>query len=43
VQLRSRWGIGRSDSVRYPSARLVRQRTPGDWRDVVDTLCAALA
>jgi len=38
-----RWGIGRSDSVWYPSARLFRQRTLGDWRDVVDELCAALA
>jgi tetratricopeptide (TPR) repeat protein len=30
-----RWLRGRSDSVWYPSMRLFRQKSPGDWRDVV--------
>ncbi len=37
-----RWGIGRADSLWYPSARLFRQATLGDWRDVVAELAAAL-
>ena len=30
-----RWMEGRDDSPWYPSMRLFRQRTPGDWRSVV--------
>jgi hypothetical protein len=30
-----RWFLGRSDSPWYPSLRLVRQPSPGDWRGVV--------
>ncbi|WP_321789403.1 tetratricopeptide repeat protein [Paraburkholderia sp. J94] len=37
-----RWGMGRRDSVWYPSARLFRQTTLGDWRGVVAELEAAL-
>ncbi|MBX3501613.1 MAG: tetratricopeptide repeat protein [Alphaproteobacteria bacterium] len=38
-----RWLTGREDSPWYPSARLFRQTTPGDWADVVRRLGAALA
>jgi hypothetical protein len=31
-----RWMLDRSDSPWYPSARLFRQRRPGDWRGVAD-------
>lgn len=37
-----RWGMGRADSVWYPSARLFRQSTLGDWGSVVAGLQAAL-
>ncbi len=30
-----RWLIGREDSPWYPSARLFRQKTPGDWDAVI--------
>lgn len=30
------WLRGRDDSVWYPSMRLIRQTTPGDWRGVID-------
>ena len=30
-----RWLMGRSDSPWYPTARLFRQKTPGDWAGVV--------
>jgi ADP-heptose:LPS heptosyltransferase len=30
-----RWFLEREDSPWYPSARLFRQRTPGEWQDVV--------
>jgi predicted O-linked N-acetylglucosamine transferase (SPINDLY family)/ADP-heptose:LPS heptosyltransferase len=30
-----RWLLARGDSPWYPSARLVRQRAPGDWDDVI--------
>jgi tetratricopeptide (TPR) repeat protein len=40
-----RWLCGRTDSPWYPSARLFRQRTPGDWpgvlREVTEALHAA--
>jgi hypothetical protein len=38
-----RWQSGRSDSPWYPSARLFRQTTSGDWGSVMDAVRAALA
>ena len=39
-----RWLRDRTDSPWYPTARLFRQRAPGDWtsviREVADRLCA---
>ncbi len=37
-----RWGLGRAHSPWYPTARLFRQTTLGDWSNVVDELVAAL-
>ncbi|MEX3940134.1 tetratricopeptide repeat protein [Paraburkholderia sp. BR10937] len=37
-----RWGKDHADSVWYPSARVFRQSTLGDWRGVVAELEAAL-
>lgn len=37
-----RWLLERSDTPWYPSMRLFRQRTAGDWRDVVTRTSAAL-
>ncbi len=37
-----RWGLGRSHSPWYPSARLLRQPRPGDWESVVKDLQALL-
>ena len=37
-----RWMAGRADSPWYPSLRLFRQTTPGDWAGVVDQMLAAL-
>jgi tetratricopeptide (TPR) repeat protein len=37
-----RWMTGRSDSPWYPSLRLFRQTTPGDWGGVVRQMLAAL-
>jgi hypothetical protein len=37
-----RWLLDRSDSLWYPTARLYRQRTPGDWEDVVRRVAADL-
>jgi tetratricopeptide (TPR) repeat protein len=37
-----RWQRDRHDSPWYPSARLLRQATPGDWAPVFDALRAAL-
>ncbi len=31
-----RWMLDRSDSPWYPTARLVRQRRPGDWQEVAE-------
>jgi hypothetical protein len=38
-----RWQTGRADSPWYPTMRLFRQRTPGDWGPVMDEVRAALA
>jgi hypothetical protein len=38
-----RWLFGRDDTPWYPSARLFRQDTPGDWASVVGRVVAALA
>ncbi len=37
-----RWLLDRDDSPWYPSARLFRQITPGDWTDTVAEVAAAL-
>ena len=37
-----RWGLERSDSPWYPSMRLFRQTTDGDWNTVVATIADAL-
>ncbi len=33
-----RWLLGRDDSPWYPSMRLFRQNSPGDWRGVMDNV-----
>ncbi|MDR6770932.1 tetratricopeptide repeat protein [Azospirillum sp. BE72] len=38
-----RWMTGRDDSPWYPTARLFRQPTPGDWRSVAGRMAAELA
>lgn len=38
-----RWGLGRKDTPWYPSLRLFRQRTMGDWTDVFERMAEALA
>jgi len=38
-----RWMRGRADSSWYPSMRLYRQRTPGDWAPVIASVAADLA
>jgi hypothetical protein len=38
-----RWMDRREDSPWYPSARLIRQPRPGDWRTVLDTVERELA
>ena len=37
-----RWQLDRSDTPWYPSLRLFRQKTPGDWAGVVENVAAAL-
>ncbi len=37
-----RWLLERDDSPWYPTARLFRQPSPGDWPGVVKAVCAAL-
>lgn len=37
-----RWLSARDDSPWYPTARLFRQRTAGDWPGVVDDMCRML-
>jgi hypothetical protein len=38
-----RWMERRNDSPWYPTMRLFRQRSPGEWRDVIDEVRQALA
>jgi len=38
-----RWLLDRDDSPWYPTMRLFRQRTAGDWREPVEQVVAALA
>src|SRR6202023_4377501 len=38
-----RWLTERADSPWYPTMRLFRQRTPGDWSEVFDRVAAELA
>ena len=37
-----RWLVGRDDSPWYPTATLFRQASSGDWRNVIETVKAAL-
>jgi hypothetical protein len=37
-----RWMLGRDDSPWYPTMRLYRQSTPGDWAGVVARVAADL-
>jgi ADP-heptose:LPS heptosyltransferase len=38
-----RWLLDRADSPWYPTMRLFRQHTAGDWRGPIDHVIAALA
>ena len=38
-----RWMLDREDSPWYPTARLFRQRRPGDWDEVAERIGAAMA
>jgi hypothetical protein len=38
-----RWMDGREDSPRYPTMRLFRQTSPGDWGEVIDRVAHALS
>ena len=38
-----RWLLDRSDSPWYPTLRLFRQRSPGDWTDVMARVAASLS
>jgi hypothetical protein len=37
-----RWQIDREDSPWYPTMRLFRQRTSGDWAEVIDRVAKSL-
>jgi len=37
-----RWLLHRDDSPWYPTMRLFRQRSPGDWRSVIDRVAEAM-
>jgi hypothetical protein len=41
-QADSRWMVNRNDSPWYPSLRLFRQPSPGDWKSVVESAGEAL-
>jgi Flp pilus assembly protein TadD len=38
-----RWLLNRNDTPWYPTLRLFRQRTPGDWAEVIGRVAGALA
>jgi hypothetical protein len=38
-----RWGRSGPKTVWYPTMRLFRQSSPGDWSNTIDSVCAALA
>jgi tetratricopeptide (TPR) repeat protein len=38
-----RWGLGRDDNLWYPSMRLFRQESPGDWEGVFRRVARSLA
>ena len=38
-----RWGLGREDSVWYPTARLFREERPGDMRGTIARIRSELA
>jgi hypothetical protein len=38
-----RWFLEREDSPWYPTARLFRQTTPGEWQEVVKHIAIAAA
>jgi hypothetical protein len=38
-----RWLLGRADSPWYPTARLFRQSTQGDWSDVIARVAQELS
>ncbi|MBV8767580.1 MAG: hypothetical protein JO094_01670, partial [Hyphomicrobiales bacterium] len=38
-----RWLLARSDSPWYPSARLFRQGSPGDWKGVMEHVAGAVS
>jgi len=37
-----RWQIGTSQSIWYPTMRIFRQPTPGNWQQVIEDICAQL-
>ncbi|WP_145022901.1 tetratricopeptide repeat protein [Geobacter argillaceus] len=37
-----RWGLHRNDTPWYPGMRLFRQRSPGDWQDLITQVADAL-
>jgi len=37
-----RWLLERTDTPWYPTMRLIRQTTPGDWREVISVVAASL-
>lgn len=43
IEVDWRWMTGRTDSPWYPSIRLFRQTTPGDWAPVIQQVTSALA
>ena len=38
-----RWGNGDSSTIWYPSTRIFRQRSPGDWSSVINDVLSALS